>query len=310
LAVAALGVAPPAAGFCRTSACELGEEERVNEGGKACTRDAHECVTEGNRLHWGSPCLTYAVQRDGSPAAGISAEEFQALVEQAFLAWEQVSCPGGGSPRFHAQYQGLVSCHRREAVCGTADKNVNVMMLHDSEWPDAPSTIGLTRPSGGTVSGLVLDTDLEINSQDYDFSLGATGPSALDLSQVLAHEVGHFLGLSHSDFLGALMSKDYASLQLSRELITSDDIAAICEAYPPGPALSCPAPPPPAYDTCQVTPGQQQDCVLPSMTHDHKSSGCSMGPSHSSGLASAGSASLLAVLLGLARRRRQRTTRR
>ena len=65
LALAALGVAAPAAGFCRTSACELGEEERVNEGGKACMRDAHQCVTEGNRLHWGSPCLSYAVQRDG-----------------------------------------------------------------------------------------------------------------------------------------------------------------------------------------------------------------------------------------------------
>lgn len=277
------------------------------DGGAECRRDAHECVTEGNPLHWPSPCLTYAVQRDGSPAAGIDAAEFQLMVEQAFLAWEQVSCPGGGSPRFHAQFQGLVSCHRREAVCGTAEKNVNVMMLHDSGWPDTSGTIGLTRPSGGTTSGIVLDANLEINSQDFDFSAGATGPRALDLSQVLAHEVGHFLGLGHSDFSGALMAKDYTSLQLSRELLTSDDIAAICAAYPPGPALDCAAPPPPAYDTCQVVPGVQQECVLPTVAHDRKSSGCSVGAASGGDRSAAGAAGVLVLLAGLAGRRRRQT---
>lgn len=303
------GLAHDAHAFCRSMSCELGEEERVNSGGEECPRDAHDCVTEGNPLHWPNPCLSFAVQRDGSAASGIDAEAFQALVTQAFAAWESVECPGGGSPRFHAQYQGQVSCHRRETVCGGADKNVNVMMLHDESWPDLPGTIGLTRPSGGTTSGLIIDADLEINAQNYDFSAEASGPTALDLSQVLAHEVGHFLGLGHSDARGALMAKDYASLQLSRELITTDDIAAICAAFPPGEALTCPAPLAPAYDECQLTPGEAPDCVISLVNHEHRSSGCSVSrvvPSDSREGAGAGAPLLVAALVAGARRRVRR----
>jgi hypothetical protein len=296
----------PARAFCRTSSCELGEDDR----NMTCARDEHNCVTEGNPLHWASPCLYYAVQRDGSPKSGIDGDAFQQTVARAFEAWESAQCPGGGSPRFHAQFQGFVGCNRREAVCGGAEKNVNVMMLHDQDWPELPNVIGLTTPSGGTKSGLVIDADLEINSQDFDFSEGAAGPYALKLSDVLAHEVGHFLGLSHSDAGGALMSVHYEMVQLSPELLTADDVAAICTAYPPGKALSCPAPAAPAYDECQLALGEvPPECQLSSMTHDKSSGGCNIGgaagDSRQSGVASA------LVMLGwlAARRRRARAAR-
>lgn len=270
LALALLGAALPARAFCRSSSCELGE----GDGAPMCERDAHQCVTEGNPLHWASPCLYYAVQRDGSPHLGLDGDAFQKTVEQAFQAWQSARCPGGGSPRFQAQFQGFVGCHKREAVCGGPAKNVNVMMLHDSNWPELSSVIGLTTPSGGTKSGVVVDSDLEINSQDYDFTLGA--PNASKLPDVVAHEIGHFLGLGHSDANGSLMSVHYDMLQLSAELLTADDIAAICTAYPPGSALTCPAPTAPAYDECQLAPGETPpECQLASMTHD-KSSGCSV----------------------------------
>jgi hypothetical protein len=266
-------------------------------------------VTEGNPLHWGSPCLYYAVQRDGSPKAGINGDAFQAAVQQAFEAWASAQCPTGGSPRFQAQFQGFVGCNRREAVCGGTAKNVSVMMLHDTNWPELPSVIGLTTPSGGTKSGLVIDADLEINSQDYDFTVGAMSPTALKLSDVVAHEVGHFLGLSHSDADGALMSVHYEMLQLSGELLTADDVAAICTAYPPGKALSCPAPAAPAYDECQLQPGETPpECQLASMTHDKSSGGCSFRAPKSGGTESTAALSAL-VLVGWVAARRRGTAR-
>jgi hypothetical protein len=302
LSVAVLCAATSASAFCRTKSCELGEEERVAAGADECPRDAHECVTRGNPLHWASPCLTYAVQEDGSARAGLDAAAFQQAVADAFAAWESVPCPGGGTPRFRAQFQGFVSCGQHEAVCGDAGENVNVMMFHDTAWPGEGSEIGLTTPTGGVSSGLVVDADLELNSQGFDFSLGGAQPGALNLSDVLAHEIGHFLGLAHSDVEGALMFEDYTGVTLSPDLLTADDVAAICNAYPPGASLECAEPAPPAYDACQIEPGPQPECVLKSMTHDRDKGGCSAAAQSPQGGVSA-----LWVLLGALALRRRRS---
>lgn len=276
-------VATPAWAFCRTASCELGEEDRVQQSLPPCERDERNCVTEGKPLHWPSPCISYAVQRDGSAKLGIDAATFQQTVQEAFDAWSAVECPSGGSPRFQAQFQGFVGCPRREFVCGGAEKNVNVMMFHDHDWPEVSSVIGLTTPAGGTESGKLVDADLEINSENYTFSLDASTGGEIRLLDVVAHEVGHFLGLSHSDADGALMSVGYESLQLSRELLTSDDIAAICAAYPPGAALEC-SPSAPAYDECQRDPGDPlPECGIATMRHDESGGGCSLGGSPRSG---------------------------
>jgi len=56
----------------------------------------------------------------------------------------------------------------------------------------------VTTPSGGTSSGLVVDADLELHSQYYAFEVVGAG-DGYALKDVLAHEVGHFLGLDHSN---------------------------------------------------------------------------------------------------------------
>lgn len=284
--------------------CELGEDPNQ----PSCARDAHGCVTEGNPLHWASPCLSYAVQVDGSPASGLDADQIQALAEQAFLAWKSASCPGGGSPDFEAHFQGFVSCDRHEAVCGGADANVNVIMFHDSGWTAGRSSVGVTTPTGGTQSGLIFDSDVEINSQDWSFTTDASGMMGTSLLYVLAHELGHFLGLAHSDASQALMSPGYQSLPLSQNLITSDDVAAICAAYPPGGGLSCAASAP-AYDTCQIALGTPpQKCKLASVTQDSSSCSCRLA-AHESRHGSAPIAALGVLAAALLRRRRARRAR-
>jgi hypothetical protein len=247
--------------------------------------------------------LTYAVQLDGSLKSGLDADQVQALVAQAFSVWQTASCPGGGSPSFQVAFQGFVSCDRQETVCGGAAKNVNVVMFHDADWPYESSKLGVTTPSGGVESGLVIDADVELNSQSVVLSSDPSNSDATALSSVLTHELGHFLGLAHSDVPGALMWRSYQPPPLGSQLLTADDAAAICAAYPPSAGLSCPQPTAPAYDACASSPDEAPKCTLSSKSHD---SGCSL-----SGAAperSVAPAALLAALLGamLERRRRAR----
>ena len=159
-------------------------------------------------------------------------------------------------------------------VCGDAGQNVNVIMFHDVGWSEGASRIGVTTPTGGVESGLVVDADVEINSQDFSFKSDPSGMMSTSLLYVLTHELGHFLGLAHSSVSGAVMSTGYQSLPYSPNLISADDAAAICAAYPPGPALTCGAPPAPAYDACALAAGSHPPCTLASVTQDSESCGC------------------------------------
>jgi hypothetical protein len=280
--------------------CELGEDRS-----RPCARDQNKCVTEGNPLHWASPCLTYSVQVDGSPKSKLDADQVQAFVEQALSAWKAARCPGGGSPRFEAQFRSYVSCDRREAVCDDPSKNANVVMFHDSGWLEGAGRIGVTTPTGGTRSGLIVDADIEINAQDFSFVSDPSGMMSTSLLYVLTHELGHFLGLAHTQVGGAVMFEGLQSVSFSRNLISADDAAAICAAYPPGPMLSCGSPPASNYDQCAIPLGERPPCKLASVTQDAGGCGCQLA-ANSSGLPPLAGLGLMMAALAARRTRGQR----
>jgi hypothetical protein len=277
--------------------CELGESSL-----KPCARDKNNCVTEGNPLHWANSCLTYSVQVDGSPKSKLDADQVQAFVEQAFSAWKAARCPGGGSPRFEVQFRSYVSCNRQEAVCDDPSRNANVVMFHDSGWRDGSGRIGVTTPTGGTKSGLIVDADIEINAQDFSFASDPSGMMSTSLLYVLTHEIGHFLGLAHTQVSGSVMYEDLQSVPFSRNLIGADDAAAICAAYPPGPKLSCGAPPASDYDQCAIPLGEDPPCKLSSLRQDGAGCGCHLAAS-SSGRPLPSLAALGLMIAALAARR-------
>jgi hypothetical protein len=71
-----------------------------------------------------------------------------------------------------------------------------------------------------------------------------------------------------------VMSKSYQSFAFSPNLLSADDVAAICAVYPPGPELNCAAPPDSGYDACQIPVGERPPCKLASVTQDSASCGC------------------------------------
>jgi hypothetical protein len=78
-------------------------------------------------------------------------------------------------------------------------------------------------------TGEIYDANIEINSNLDDFSVGP--PSGKDdLTAVLTHETGHFLGLSHSSVEQATM---FASYMIGMSTLDTDDELAICASLPP-----------------------------------------------------------------------------
>jgi len=220
-----------ASAFCRTHTCET-------EGTEDCdVRD--ECFVGGAVAYWPSACLTYAVQSAGSPKLGLSAAQVDALLAEEFGRWSLATCEGGGPPAFRAQSRGAVQCDRLEFNCER--DNVNVVIFRDADWPHRANQLALTTVSMNERTGEILDADMEVNTELYDFRLDspAVGTAAdTDLRMVLAHELGHFLGLSHANDPSALMAERG---KLTPDL-TFDDEAGVCAIYPPG-DLACSAPP-------------------------------------------------------------------
>ncbi len=116
---------------------------------------------------------------------------------------------------------------------GEADDDRNAMMFHAR---DEGVALGLARSR--SVSGEIQDCDIRIFGENANgpitWSLRRFGapPGAYDLQQTMTHELGHCLGLSHSEVAEALMSRTLADgTGDERRHLHADDVAGLQELY-------------------------------------------------------------------------------
>lgn len=113
----------------------------------------------------------------------------------------------------------------------------------------APATIMLNS-NGGLCSGSCLaatltgyyisqpgddriyDADVYTNTSVQLYSSGESGCSAeYDINGIMAHEVGHVIGIGHSNVSGATMYPSISACNTSARTLASDDIAARDDLY-------------------------------------------------------------------------------
>ncbi|MCA9625438.1 MAG: matrixin family metalloprotease [Myxococcales bacterium] len=213
--------------FCRTSVC--GEE-----ASKVCTpAEDDDC---GTALFWGAPCFSFSLQEEGSSQVEVDTAE--ALMIQAFAAWENADC-GGVGPGISVDPYPRIGCDQVEY--NQEGGNANLVVFRDDVWPyeGKGNTLALTTVTFSLDTGEIFDADLEINSTAaIDLTVG-DGEVVYDLLSILTHEAGHMLGIAHSSVPGATMTVEYVPGDTELRSLAPDDVAAICDAFPANNAATC-----------------------------------------------------------------------
>ena len=249
LAIAGIAVSSRSAAYCRTTNCPK------------CDPDANQCPG-GTPIAWPTSCLTFSMHYAASKKVDLATAT--SVMEKAFAAWTQASCPGSDSPPSIT-----IDHHFGEAACelheyNLTDGNANIILFRDDVWPyeAASNVLGLTTV---TFKGsVVLDVDMEINTTQR-ISVGDPVPAMnYDLQSIVTHEAGHFFGMGHSNDPAATMRAQYSSGMDSFRSLAPDDIAGICSIYPPDQAAQCNSTPKQGFSTlCRIFPsGNGGACSL------------------------------------------------
>ena len=232
----ALALSAHSQAYCRTYTCNAKTDK--------CMIDPQTgCNVDGKPLYWASSVVSFDVQQDGSPLRNISYDQLHEVVVKAFQRWTDARCDDTRGPSIELVDFGKVECAKPEY--NKSQPNQNVITFHDSTWPyeDTGETLAMTTVHFNPTTGELYDANIEINSNQANFVLDATEADNDhdDLNAVLTHEIGHFLGLSHSFDPSATMFTNYMPGMTTLE---ADDIAAICASLPPGRMTTDPGTPP------------------------------------------------------------------
>lgn len=237
-----LCLAGEASAFCRARTCKPADSNCEFEG---------ICNVSGLELFRKSSCASYAVEQSGSTRHDISAAKLDDLVQKAFDRWLGADCGGGKHPSIAIESLGSVECDevRYNELAG----NASIVVFRDDDWPH-PSTdaYALTTVSYEVTTGEIYDADIEINGLVREYVTSAP-EDGTDLQSILTHEVGHFLGLAHSDDPMSVMRERYTPVQENLRVLSADDIEGICTIYPPDRKAKT--------DSCAPRHGFASECI-------------------------------------------------
>ena len=177
-------------------------------------------------------------------------------VQLGYDAWTNLSC----------SYMAWNMTGRTDNTGWGAADGSNVVTWRASNWGDSSAALAITANMWGGLNSLLQDADIKFNGVHHSWAhfidgMGARG--ATDVASVSAHEVGHALGLGHSDIGGSTMWPSTGPGDIGGRSLGADDIAGACDIYPSGGDVPVPdMDPVPAEGTAEFgDPCADERCV-------------------------------------------------
>jgi len=187
-------------------------------GGSACPVPSHQWIAPGSiNVRWSTAFGTnpQTVMTNDQTAAG-QLNEIEQVIQQSLQVWTGVA----GTTLTPASFSPLT---RVAAANSCSSDGINSICFDQPDVAFTPGVLAFTRVitadaigiqvGNGPVSteiGQILDADIYFNPSDSMVTFATPAalsahPKSYDLESLLTHELGHFLGFSHSAVWSAMM---------------------------------------------------------------------------------------------------------
>jgi hypothetical protein len=141
----------------------------------------------------------------------------------------------------------------------------NIIAVRHDTWDHEAQALALTSVFYFTKTGEIVEADVEVNARDFRWADVTTDLRAdrQDLQNALTHELGHFIGLDHTCYLGGMapnetddvgnpvplctsalartdaiqestMFPSATARDIDKRTLSADDQKAVCDIYPLG----------------------------------------------------------------------------
>ena len=225
VAAAVLALPQRATAYCRLTT----EKPEVDD----------ECSVQGLGLAWHRSCVSFSVVDRAHHDLPI--EDIRDVVDRSFATWSSVDCAGGRVGMRARETSALGECLTPEYNKREANAN-SVIFVDDWEERELPEdAFGVTLVSHDGKTGEIYDADIQLNETIGPLAIckGKCPEGAVDLQNVITHEVGHFFGLGHSQVRSATMSSHATIGETMKRDLAQDDRDGLCAIYAGRPEPTC-----------------------------------------------------------------------
>lgn len=212
--------------FVRTMTCRINADPRLDP--LACA-DGEAPVP----IFWDLGCVVVHTNERGS--ADVDRDAVYRAVDLSLEAWNGIGC----------SYMSLISgglTDENRVGYNSCDPalNANVVMFVNQGWAHQAQALALTSVTYDMRTGVIVDADMELNDQNFNFTTTDVDQLIrIDVRNTVTHELGHLLGLDHTDVSDATMFATAPTGETRKRTLHDDDIAGMCAIYPAGTGPVC-----------------------------------------------------------------------
>jgi Matrixin len=171
-----------------------------------------------HELHWETVEVPFTVHFRG--AEDVHDVLLDGAMYRAFRTWGEVP---NSAMRFQRVEQWVLA--------ESEPQGDNVLYYTEGAWSHDPMVIGLTSINYLPDTGEIVDVDIEFNGAEFDWTVFDEDVN-IDVQGIATHEIGHLVGLAHSEDNTSVMYFEYEPGELRQRDLTEDDAAGISYLYP------------------------------------------------------------------------------